>query len=532
VEEACGEILAIARILRERGQLGAAQRELQEGLRFAPGSTVLQGMLAEVAGASRPVEAAPAKPPEEPRFEFREDLAAQAEQPQDIEAVSVPAGDEGPAEPAPRETAPSEAAPSEMAPVIELPDLGRDAAALEEEIPAELRSLLEEEGEEPGLVLEAPEPDADQAMADDLAEAEFYLSQGMVEEARAVHRRMQARDANHPAVVQLDGRIEPSAPVEAPEPEETAPLAGVVEEAAPQAQAELPPDVLDFLPETLPESAPSPEPRAEPRVAAVPAPATPQAPREVARTIPERVAPPPVPERVAPPPPPRTPPAQPSIPDIGSPKFSVMQGGGEAGADGFVNLGAELEKELAAEDRGAPADSGAPLVEDLIREFQKGVREHLDEKDFETHYNLGIAYKEMELYDEAIQEFHLAARDPGRALPCADLLGLCLVAKGDLDAAIQEFRAGMEIRGHPRESYYALRYDLGVAYEAHGDLQRALECFEALQADDERFRDASARAKDLRERLRRSQVASRVTSPAPTEEPPKRAKSKKKISFI
>jgi tetratricopeptide (TPR) repeat protein len=209
-----------------------------------------------------------------------------------------------------------------------------------------------------------------------------------------------------------------------------------------------------------------------------------------------------------------------------------MQGGGEAGADGFVNLGAELEKELAAEDRGAPADSGAPLVEDLIREFQKGVREHLDEKDFETHYNLGIAYKEMELYDEAIQEFRLAARDPGRALPCADLLGLCFLAKGDLDAAIQELRAGLEVRGHPRESYYALRYDLGVAYEAHGDLQRALECFEALQADDERFRDASARAKDLRERLRRSQVASLVTSPAPTEEPPKRAKSKKKISFI
>ena len=529
-EEACGEILAIARILRERGQLEAAQRELQEGLRLAPGSAALQGMLAEVAGASRPAEAAPAKPPEEPRFEFPGDLAAQGEQPQDVQAVSVPARDDGAAEPAPSETA-----PAEMAPAFELPDLGGDAAALEEEIPAELQSLLEEAGEEPGLLLEAPEPDADQAMADDLAEAEFYLTQGMLEEARAVHRRMRARDANHPAVVQLGGQIEPSAAVEAPEPEETAPLAGVVEDAAPEPQAELPPDVLDFLPETLPEIVPPAEPRAEPRVAAAPAPATPQAPREPARTIPERAAPPPPPvaDRVAP----RAsrhriPPAQPPIPDIGSPKFSVMQGGGEAGADGFVNLGAELEEELAAEDRGAPADSGAPLVEDLIREFQKGVREHLDEKDFETHYNLGIAYKEMELYDEAIQEFRLAARDPGRALPCADLLGLCFLAKADLDAAIQELRAGLDVRGHPRESYYALRYDLGVAYEAHGDLQRALECFEALQADDERFRDASARAQDLRERLRRSQVASLVASPVPTEEPPKRAKSKKKISFI
>jgi tetratricopeptide (TPR) repeat protein len=209
-----------------------------------------------------------------------------------------------------------------------------------------------------------------------------------------------------------------------------------------------------------------------------------------------------------------------------------MQGGGEAGADGFVNLGAELKEELAAEERAASAGAGAPLVEDLLREFQKGVREHLDEKDFETHYNLGIAYKEMELHDEAIQEFRLAARDPARALACADLLGLCYLAKGDPAAAIREFRAGLEVRGHPRESYYGLRYDLGVAYETHGDLERALESFEGLQADDERFRDVSARVQDLRERLRRPQVASVPASPVHPGEPAKRAKDKKKISFI
>ncbi len=70
------------------------------------------------------------------------------------------------------------------------------------------------------------------------------------------------------------------------------------------------------------------------------------------------------------------------------------------------------------------------MVNELLREFQKGVREQLDEKDFETHYNLGIAYKEMALHDEAVQEFRLAARDAGRALSCANLLGLCYLAKG------------------------------------------------------------------------------------------------------
>jgi len=519
VEEACGEILAIAGILQARGQPEAAQREVQEGLRLAPEDAALHGLLAELSGTVRPVaegaavaEAAPAKTPEAPRFEIPEafeipeSLEPQGELAQDFQVGPVAAG----------QAEVADAAPAEMAPVFELPDLGGEPTPVqEEELPAELRALLEEPGEEPALVVEAGEADVDQAMADDLAEAEFYVSQGMVEEARAVHQRMRARDAMHPTVARLGTQLEPSAAVEAPEPaepepEEAASFAGVLEEAAAGPQAEISPDVLDFLPETLPEIVPPVEPRGADA-------------RAAARTIQEKAA--------QPPGGPLTPSAQAPTPDLVTPKFSVMQGGGEAGAGGFVNLGAELEEELAAEDQAASAGAGAPLVEDLLREFQKGVREHLDEKDFETHYNLGIAYKEMELHDEAIQEFRLAAHDPGRALACADLLGLCYLAKGDPAAAIREFRAGLEVRGHPRESYYGLRYDLGVAYETHGDLGRALESFEDLQADDERFRDVSARVQDLRERLQRPQVVSVPASPVQRGEPAKRAKDKK-ISFI
>jgi tetratricopeptide (TPR) repeat protein len=224
------------------------------------------------------------------------------------------------------------------------------------------------------------------------------------------------------------------------------------------------------------------------------------------------------------------PPDQASPVDLLVPRFTVMHSGGEVGAEGFVNLGAELEEELAAEERTASPPVGGGLVEDLLREFQKGVREQLDEKDFETHYNLGIAYKEMDLYDEAIQEFRLAALDPGRILTCANLLGLCYLAKGNPDAAIRELRAGLEVRGHPRGAYHGLRYDLGAAYETAGDLGRALESFEALHAEDARFRDVRARVSGLRERLRQ-RAASVPTSPVQTGEALRRVKEKK-ISFI
>jgi tetratricopeptide (TPR) repeat protein len=171
-------------------------------------------------------------------------------------------------------------------------------------------------------------------------------------------------------------------------------------------------------------------------------------------------------------------------------------------------------------------------VEDLLKEFQKGVREQLDEKDYETHYNLGIAYKEMDLHDEAIQEFRLASRDQDRTVACASLIGHCFLAKGDAEAAIREFLAGLEVKGRPRESYQSLRYDLGVAYEAQGDLARALESFEALQAENTRLRDVSARVQALRGRLPQQPAVPRPAVSDQASEPPRRAKDKKRISFI
>jgi tetratricopeptide (TPR) repeat protein len=205
-------------------------------------------------------------------------------------------------------------------------------------------------------------------------------------------------------------------------------------------------------------------------------------------------------------------------------KFSVTDTAATP-AGGFVDLGAELEEEMAAAEQQGGAHAGTvPLVDGLIREFQKGVREQLDEKDFETHYNLGIAYKEMELYDEAIQEFQLTARDPARLLECADLVGLCYLAKGQPDQAVRSLSAGLEVEGYPPASYHSLHYDLGIAYEALGDLEKSLDQFELLQQQGAQFRDVQVRVQGLRARLPKAKGATPPDGP--------KTPKKKKISFI
>jgi len=561
VEEACKEIVAIARILQARGQQEAAQGEVQEGLNLAPGHPELTGLLAELSGVTPGVvtlppismEAAPAPVPEVLEFEIPEAIEIPAgvtsggELATDVQMEPVLAEEVEIAEAVPPamttpELEPSERGVPEVAPIFGMPGVGEEelpemtlspevslvgeAAVHEEELPSELRALLEEpQAEAPAIELGADEGGVEQAMVDDLAEAGFYLSQGMVEEARAVHRRMRARDPQHPAVAQLSEQLEPSARIEAPagapaQPGEVSPLA---QTTTPVPEISVPSELLDFIPESPSEVPSSVE------VTVVPGP-----PEGLPGEPPQEAvaeAPPPSKHLAAGPP---APPIEVRPLEPVTPKFSVMQGGEGTGADGFVNLGAELEEEMAAEDQAATAPMGMepPRVEDLLKEFQKGVREQLDEKDYETHYNLGIAYKEMDLYDEAIQEFRLAARDQDRTLACASLLGHCYLAKGEAEAAIREFRAGLEVKGRPRESYHSLRYDLGVAYEVQGDLVRALGSFEALQAENARFRDVSARVQALRERLQPQPLVPSQAASDQAGELPKRAKDKKKISFI
>ncbi len=93
-----------------------------------------------------------------------------------------------------------------------------------------------------------------------------------------------------------------------------------------------------------------------------------------------------------------------------------------AGGDGDAfDLASELgglfgaQPAVAEEPTSAPAstDLGDASLADIFREFQKGVDKQLGKEDYETRYNLGIAYKEMGLVDEAIAEFQLAAKDEG-----------------------------------------------------------------------------------------------------------------------
>jgi hypothetical protein len=123
----------------------------------------------------------------------------------------------------------------------------------------------------------------------------------------------------------------------------------------------------------------------------------------------------------------------------------------------------------------------------------------VDEGDSDTHYDLGLAYKEMALLDDAIKAFEKALRAPGREIQCRVMIGMCLREMGNASEAVQQFKQGLHAKPSERERQ-SLYYEIGITYEAIGDDAEALYFFEMVCKRDPSFADAAARADRLRSR--------------------------------
>ena len=174
----------------------------------------------------------------------------------------------------------------------------------------------------------------------------------------------------------------------------------------------------------------------------------------------------------------------------------------------FFNLAEELERELTEEVSMPPAPpelSGTQdenSLQEIFREFRKGVEQQLSAEDYETHYNLGIAYKEMGLLDEAIGEFQLASKAPALTVECCSLLGLCFLEKGMPQLAIKWYAKGLASPGIREPETAGLLYDLARVYQDTGDTNLAYTTFLEVYGMNTNYRDVVERVRDLEEARR------------------------------
>ncbi len=171
-------------------------------------------------------------------------------------------------------------------------------------------------------------------------------------------------------------------------------------------------------------------------------------------------------------------------------------------SDDFFDLAAELRDELSNVAAPAPRAGQAEeqSLDEIFDEFKKGVELQSVREDVDTHYNLGVAYKEMGLLDDAIGEFILTPEDEPKYIQSRYMLGLCYMEKGEYQKAISEIERALACPETPGEARHGIgmHYDLGLAYQGAGNISAALSEFQIVSQMDSRYRDVGAKLKVLK----------------------------------
>jgi tetratricopeptide (TPR) repeat protein len=134
---------------------------------------------------------------------------------------------------------------------------------------------------------------------------------------------------------------------------------------------------------------------------------------------------------------------------------------------------------------------------DMLEKFKAGVAANVDDEDFDSHYDLGIAYREMGLIDEAIAEFQKALRGATNRIRAYEALGQCFIDGHQYDVAISILGRALREPGMEDEDLIGVLYLLGFASEEGRKPRDAAAYYHRVFAIDMHFRDVGQRLKQM-----------------------------------
>jgi tetratricopeptide (TPR) repeat protein len=198
------------------------------------------------------------------------------------------------------------------------------------------------------------------------------------------------------------------------------------------------------------------------------------------------------------------PPSRPAAPKPPAEPPASVPASTPAPAADFVDLGSLVLDQSARPrdtrmriERAAPSEDEQKNFEEMLAEFKRGIELNLDVDDYEAHYDLGVAFKEMGLLDEAIAEFQKALRAPEGRLRTSEALGVAFFEKGQFGIAETVLRRGVDAEAGGDDAKIGLLYWLGRSAEAQDKATDALRYYERALAIDIRFMDLGERVPRL-----------------------------------
>lgn len=174
------------------------------------------------------------------------------------------------------------------------------------------------------------------------------------------------------------------------------------------------------------------------------------------------------------------------------------------GSEEYVDLGALVLDDTSVGTTRWVVSATAPSGDEnadfsrLLSQFKEQVSRNLSVDDAKAHYDLGTAYKEMGLVDEAIAEYQLSLRAEPGSLATFEMLGQCFLERGEPAAAIRTLERGLQLPAQVEDDLLGIYYFLAKSQEAVGNSGVAKDYYERIFALDINFKDVTERLRALR----------------------------------
>ena len=126
---------------------------------------------------------------------------------------------------------------------------------------------------------------------------------------------------------------------------------------------------------------------------------------------------------------------------------------------------------------------------EVVREFREDLISRDQEKEPETHYNLGIAYMEMGLTEEAIAELQITMDYPEYLIRTAGILSNCYVQVGAFDKALAVLTRAIKSSEASQQELVSLKYDLAQTMKLAGHQTSAITVLKEIQEETPGYRD-------------------------------------------
>lgn len=170
---------------------------------------------------------------------------------------------------------------------------------------------------------------------------------------------------------------------------------------------------------------------------------------------------------------------------LGTKMKMTVQEDDRSEGDDFFDLAGELEEELEEKpESSVPAEVG-----DVFNAFKQGVSESVAEDDFQTHFDLGVAYREMGLVDDAIAEFELCSKLDGKRVSSLYQIGLCEFSRENYKKSVEAFDEALSDPSIENQERLSVSYELAEALIKLNEVDRAKKLFSEVQEIDPEFRD-------------------------------------------